>query len=100
MILVTGSAGLIGRHLCARLAALGVAHRRFDLRHAPAQDTRNAAALAAAIQGVTGVVHLAALSRVVWAERDPALCQAVNVEALARIVDLAATGTRPWIVFA
>jgi UDP-glucose 4-epimerase len=82
MILVTGASGLIGRYLCARLEHEAISVRRFDQRNDPAQDVRNRDRLAAALQGVTGVVHLAAISRVIWAEHEPALCAATNVEAL------------------
>lgn len=100
MILVTGSAGLIGRHLCARLTEAGIVHRQFDLTHSLDQDSRNARSLELALRGVTGVVHLAAVSRVVWAERDPAKCQAINVDALRSLVDLGSRNSRPWIIFA
>jgi nucleoside-diphosphate-sugar epimerase len=100
MILVTGAAGLIGRGLCARLRAEGLAVREFDIARAPAEDTRDRAALAAALKDVQGVIHLAAVSRVVWGERDPALCRAVNVEALNGLVELSLAGERPWLVFA
>lgn len=101
MILVTGAAGLIGRYLCARLERDGVAVRRFDLRNGSAEDVRHHDALAAALQGVTGVVHLAAISRVIWAEHDPALCAATNVEALESLVGLCLQcRPRPWLIFA
>jgi UDP-glucose 4-epimerase len=83
-----------------RLASAGIAFRRFDIRHAPLQDTRNRQSLENALEGVAGVVHLAAVSRVIWGERDPVTCHATNVTALQSLVDLCATGARPWIVFA
>jgi UDP-glucose 4-epimerase len=101
MILVTGASGLIGRYLCTRLEREGVPVRRFDLRNGPAQDVRDRDGLAAALQGVTGVVHLAAISRVLWAEQDPALCTATNVEALEALVGLCLEcRPRPWLIFA
>lgn len=100
MILVTGAEGLIGRYFCARLQREGRAFRRFDLKISPTQDTRDVAALARALDGVDGVVHLAALSRVVSAELDPDLCRATNVDALRELLGLALAGRRPWVVFA
>ena len=98
---MTGAAGLIGGYLCTRLEHEGIAVRRFDLRNGPAQDVRDRDALAAALQGVTGVVHLAAISRVIWAEHDPALCAATNVEALETLVGLCLEcRPRPWLIFA
>ena len=100
MILVTGAEGLIGRHLCTRLEAEGHEVRRFDLRRSPDEDICNRASLAAALKDVRGVVHLAAVSRVVWAERDPALCQATNVDALSTLASLSLETSRPWMIFA
>lgn len=100
MILVTGSAGLIGRHLCVRLTSAGIAFRRFDIGHSPEQDICNRQSLEEALKDVTGVVHLAAVSRVIWGERDPANCLRTNVTAVESLVDLSASGSRPWIVFA
>jgi UDP-glucose 4-epimerase len=100
MILVTGSSGLVGRHLCARLEAEGIAIRRFDLREIPSQDIRDPVALAGALRNVSGVVHLAAISRVVWAENDPDLCRATNVEALRALAASCLDGARPWLIFA
>ncbi len=100
MILVTGAAGLIGRHLCKRLEAAGLPVRRFDWKSSATEDICNPQALGDALNGVSGVIHLAAVSRVVWAERNPALCTAINVDALAGLVDACLKGARPWLIFA
>lgn len=100
MILVTGSDGLIGKSLTAHLDARGIEVRRFDIARSFREDTRNPAAIDAALDGVTGVIHLAAVSRVVWAQRDPELAQAVNVEAMRSLIGaVAKRRQRPWIVF-
>jgi len=100
-VLVTGSEGLIGRYLTQALVESGQEVRRFDIARSPAEDVRHAAALRKAIHGASGVVILAAVSRVIWAERDPARCTATNVEALGTIIRLClAEKSRPWIVFA
>lgn len=100
-ILVTGSEGLIGCHLSQKLASIGYPIRRFDIRRSAAEDIRNRQALAGAMVGVEGIVHLAAVSRVVWGERDPAKCVATNVTALQNLIDIAARSTsRPWVLFA
>lgn len=101
MILVTGSCGLVGRHLCARLAASGRDVLEFDVRRSRAEDVRNVRALEGALDGVEGVIHLAAVSRVAWAERDPGWCQAVNVDALDALAQLCAKAPfPPWVIFA
>lgn len=101
-ILVTGSEGLIGRNLCRRLEASGVEVRRLDLcdPHSPIDllDSNRTVALA---EGVSGIVHLGAVSRVVDGERDPERCWAVNVESTRTLLAAAATtATRPWFVYA
>jgi nucleoside-diphosphate-sugar epimerase len=82
------------------LRAEGLEVRAFDLKRSPVEDTRNPESLGAALTDVEGVIHLAAVSRVVWAERDPALCQATNVEALKTLVEVCLAGARPWMIFA
>jgi nucleoside-diphosphate-sugar epimerase len=101
MILVTGAEGLIGRHLLAKLVTCGLEVRGFDLRRSVTEDIRDQTALSHALKDVRGVVHLAAVSRVVWGERNPALCLCTNVTALEGIVKLCLTSSaRPWIIFA
>ena len=99
-ILVTGSEGLIGRHLSPRLESVGLSIRRFDIRRSTAEDIRDRNAMAAAVDNVHGIVHLAAVSRVVWGERDPANCIATNVTALHELLELASRSkSRPWMFF-
>lgn len=101
MLLVTGSSGLIGSALGQIFDAEGIAWRPFDLRNSAAEDTRNQAAIANALKDVSGIVHLAAVSRVVWAEHDPALTEAVNVQALKTLITEATKlPHRPWLLFA
>ncbi|MDI7267217.1 MAG: NAD-dependent epimerase/dehydratase family protein, partial [Myxococcota bacterium] len=62
---------------------------------------RNAQAVRGAVAGVRGIVHLAAVSRVIWAERDPELCWNTNVGgALCVLCAALDTPKRPWILFA
>lgn len=100
MILVTGSQGLIGRHLVERLHASGAMVREFDFQRSIHEDIRDFDALGWAMTGVEGIVHLAAVSRVVWAQHNTSLTHAINVEALHRILAIAAAAKpKPWIVF-
>src|SRR5207247_385235 len=80
-VVVTGSSGLIGRAVLPGLAAAGARPVRFDIRDGDAAgraDLRDAGALRRALAEADGVVHLAAVSRVVSGEREPDVCWAVN----------------------
>src|SRR5262245_2796404 len=102
-ILITGSEGLIGANLIPRLLARGADVREFDVRRSPEEDTRDPDAIAAALGDgeVTGVVHLAAVSRVVWAEKDPERCEGTNVDALKSLIRQCSEQRRPtWLIFA
>ena len=102
-VLVTGSSGLVGEGVIAALEAGGVPVRRFDLfDKGPGRgDVRVARELEKAIDGVDGVVHLAAVSRVIWGEREPERCWRTNVEGLRNML-AAVAGVRrpPWMIFA
>ena len=99
-ILVTGSEGLVGRKVCSLLADSGIEARHFDIARSKDEDIRNQDALTEATRGVEGVVHLAAVSRVVWGERDPDLCQATNVEGLRSLLGCClGKPSRPWVIF-
>lgn len=101
MLLITGSSGLIGRALCRDLTLSGIRWKPFDIRKNSDHDTRDHDAVKRALKGVTGVVHLAAVSRVVWAQNDPATAREVNVDALENLIDcLADDESRPWLIFA
>jgi UDP-glucose 4-epimerase len=102
-VLVTGSEGLIGRGLRRALAGRGYAVERFDLRCRPdaAGDIRDREALRRRTAGCAGIVSLAAVSRVVWGERDPETCWQTNVQGLRNVLDVAlAARPRPWVLFA
>jgi nucleoside-diphosphate-sugar epimerase len=98
-ILVTGSRGLIGSALVRRLQAAGWEVFGFDI--ADGLNVADAEAVAAAVSGCEGVVHLAAVSRVVWGERDPARCRLVNVTGTRNVLSAAARARRPpWVLAA
>lgn len=102
-ILVTGSRGLIGRNLCQALRAADVEVIEFDLAIPPGQpghgDIRDVDACVKAISQAHGVFHLAAVSRVVWGEQNPALCHAVNVEGTSNVIAACKRmHNPPWLV--
>lgn len=102
-ILITGSSGLVGTALSSALQAKGVDVICLDVRARGAAqgDVCDRALLRDIVARVDGIVHLAAVSRVVWGERDPELCWATNVGGLRNVLEVAAECARaPWLVFA
>ena len=103
-ILVTGSEGLVGRALRAMLEARGNEIIGLDLRGAGSErgDVRDSCRVREAMMaGCWGVVHLAAVSRVVWAERVPDDCRGTNIGGLRRVLEAAfEQPERPWVLFA
>lgn len=103
-IMVTGSEGLVGTHLTLALERHGYAVERMDLRavhESPPGDICDAEACRARADGCIGIIHLAAVSRVVWGERDPRRCWQTNVNGTANILGAARSArSRPWVLFA
>lgn len=101
MLLVTGSEGLIGTPLVIALRKAGFEVRQFDLRRSADEDVCEPDALRRALTGVTGVVHLAAVTRVVWAQKDPWQCYRTNVRALETLARMCiGSPSRPWLISA
>jgi UDP-glucose 4-epimerase len=102
-VVVTGGEGLVGSGLRRLLFAVGVDVRSFDLVAVGTGqgDTRDRAAVDRAVHDVDGVVHLAAVSRVVWGERDPVACWATNVDGTSNVIEACLGQARPpWVLFA
>ena len=102
-ILITGSSGLVGTALGSALSARGVDVTGLDIaaEGSACGDVRDKECVERALVGVTGVVHLAAVSRVVWGEREPERCWATNVEGLKNVLQAAAMSRlRPWVISA
>ena len=106
-ILITGSEGLVGSALRTALEARGAHVTGLDLRGSEGEegDVRDARRVRDAADGCHGIVHLAAVSRVVWGEREPETCREVNVGGLRNVIAAASAGRaepsrRPWVVFA
>jgi len=104
IIVITGSEGLVGRALTNALVARGEMVSRCDVR-APADigqiDVCDPDAVGQILKGCHGVVHLAAVSRVIWGERNPELCWATNVNGTRIVLEAALTSPqRPWVIIA
>ncbi len=77
---MTGHIGLIGSRLIAALARAGVEAAGVDLRCPTAPlDVRAPDVLAPWLPRLTGVIHLAAISRVIHGQKDPVGCRTTNV---------------------
>lgn len=103
-ILITGAAGLIGRRLGEVLAGKGIETVGYDLKmpgdDGRPLDTRDAQRVRDYLGDCDGVVHLAAVSRVAWGERDPELCRAVNIEGTRNVYRaIAESARRPFVLF-
>jgi nucleoside-diphosphate-sugar epimerase len=102
-VLITGSAGLVGRALRAALEARDCEVVGLDLgAEGPEEgDVRERPRVEAAARGCAGIVHLAAVSRVVWGELDPEGCWSTNVDGLSNVLAVAAREPQaPWVIFA
>lgn len=102
-ILVTGSSGLVGSALSVALASRGATIKHLDIAASGRDhgDVRQLDHVRQAAEGCDGIVHLAAVSRVIWGERDPEFCWATNVDGLRNVLEVASSAPkRPWVIFA
>jgi len=104
LILVTGSSGLIGSSIVQSFRSLGISISPIDLKaenKLEFVDIRDAARIRQLIQKCDGIIHLAAISRVAEAERDPAICHTTNIIGLRNVIDAALSASNPpWLIFA
>lgn len=100
-ILITGSSGFIGSALKDFLRKQGIEVIPYDLKDIPLNDTRDFANLKEKIKGVDGIVHLAAVSRVVLAYQNPLECINTNIGGVINVLEAIrqASGKQPWIIF-
>jgi UDP-glucose 4-epimerase len=104
-ILITGSKGLIGSALTTALEALHIEviglDSKFDDDHLSYGDILDPNSLFSKIDQVDGIIHLAAISRVIDGEKNPGLCWKTNVEGTQNVVKAALySEKRPWIIHA
>ena len=104
-ILITGSKGLIGSALKHTLGLLNIDVVGIDSRASkidPEQgDILNEPLVSSLVSDVDGIVHLAAVSRVIDGEKNPELCWRTNVEGTKNILDAALLAyNNPWVIYA
>jgi UDP-glucose 4-epimerase len=101
--LVTGSTGLIGKRLTQTLVSGGKKVIGIDVRGSPTilADVLNINHYRDRLASVVGIVHLAAVSRVIFGENDPHLCRSININGTREVLALAGRlPRRPWVIFA
>ena len=104
-ILITGSSGLIGSTLTNLLYEQGYDVCAIDIRTNPGNqnpinilDIPNVNLM---VKECVGVVHLAAVSRVIWGEENPWLCRKINVDGTKNIINACLESpTKPWLIYA
>lgn len=104
-ILITGSEGLIGTALLKLFKKQNIQILRFDKKfsedHPSYGDILNEGLLNKVINECDGIIHLAAVSRVIWGEKDPDLCWKTNYEATCSLLESALNSTKkPWVLYA
>jgi len=114
-IVITGGAGFIGSNLAQALVKRGEDVILLDLFKDPVniepfndkvdyvrQDVRDIEKTKALFKddGISGIVHLAAVSRVIWGEQNPKLCVDTNVGGTHSVLEaVERAGSKPWVIF-
>ncbi|MDF2965319.1 MAG: UDP-glucose 4-epimerase [Rickettsiaceae bacterium] len=105
-IAVTGAQGLIGKRLIENLEGTNITIKPIDIRYNAGEAQQNVDIthyndIEKVIADCEGVVHLAAVSRVVWGEINPELCFLINVEGTKNIIKACLASKRnPWLIYA
>lgn len=107
-IAITGSLGLIGSSLIKKLRETSIESIEivaFDIRYNKQNpfylDITNKDQLKQKLQDCDGVLHLAAIARVSWGEKNPVLCNLVNIDGIQNIIDTCLSSRKkPWLIFA
>ena len=64
------------------------------------RDVLNVDTLNELVPQCSGIVHLAAISRVVWGQENPEQCKQVNIGGTRNVLDAAqAHANKPWVIF-
>ena len=106
-ILVTGSSGLIGTAVCRRMFERGFEPVTMDIRQ-PSDpdfqpqftDINDIYEIMRAVKDVDGIIHLAAVSRVIDGEKNPDLCRKTNIQGSNNILyALSGSPCHPWVIY-
>jgi len=103
-VLITGNLGAIGSVLVPyleskRIEVVGF-DQRYPLTHPFYGALSDVGALAKALAGCDGVIHLAAVSRVADAERQPELAWKSNVDGTRNLINALKGVEKKWVIFA
>jgi len=91
---------LVGRYLTPLLKEKGFNTIGYDITD-NSGDIRNTQQFSAALTNCDGVIHLAAVSRVIWGEKNPELCWQTNALASEAMLQQVLNSPRaPWILVA
>jgi len=112
-ILITGGAGFIGSHTAEVLVEEGHEIRIMDNRkdldslknfsddvEYHDMDVRDFNNLHTIARDVDGIIHFAAISRVIWGYERPRDCMDINVNGVANVLESArCSEKKPWVIF-
>ncbi|MGP1925045.1 MAG: NAD-dependent epimerase/dehydratase family protein [Arsenophonus sp. NEOnobi-MAG3] len=103
-ILITGSSGLIGQVLCKKIDKFYCIEKfdsKFHKESSEYGDILLPKTLQQRLKHCDGIIHLAAISRVIWGEKQPDICWKTNVTGTCNILDLAyQSPKKPWVLYA
>ncbi|WMY94679.1 MAG: NAD-dependent epimerase/dehydratase family protein (plasmid) [Arsenophonus sp.] len=103
-ILITGADGLIGQELCKKINKSYIIKKidnKFPITSSSYGDILIPETLQEFIKDCDGVVHLAAISRVIFGEKYPQRCWETNVNGTYNILNLAyQSNKKPWVLYA
>jgi len=102
-ILLTGSSGFVGRSLKRLLEKKGVEVVSYDLDNNSPDSINDFPNLKSKVEGVDGIIHLAALSQPKLTYQDPLNCVNINVGGTINVLESARLHKRadnhPWVIF-
>ncbi|MBD0391813.1 NAD(P)-dependent oxidoreductase [Wolbachia endosymbiont of Pentalonia nigronervosa] len=100
-ILITGAAGLIGSALVEKLEKQSHEVISCDIRFRDNPLSFFSEDIVQLLAKCTGIIHLAAISRVIHGELYPELCQKINVDGTIQFLELCKSlPNKPWFIYA